>query len=118
MSAVLLRLVRVLVTLVAVAAAVILGYAFWQFYMLSPWTRDGRVRVEVVGVASEVAGRVTELLVADNQLVRKGDLLFVVDPETYRLNVAQAEAVVEKAISSPAKAPMTVGSGRWVKPEE
>jgi multidrug resistance efflux pump len=95
MNAALLRLVRVLITLVAVAAAVVLGVFFWRFYMLSPWTRDGRVRVEVVGIAPEVAGRVTELLVSDNQLVHKGDLLFVVDPETYRLNVAQAEAVVE-----------------------
>lgn len=95
MSSVLLRIVRLLVTLVVVAAAVIAGYAFWNFYMLSPWTRDGRVRVNVVGIAPEVAGRVTELHVADNQFVHKGDLLFLVDPETYRLNVAQAEAVVE-----------------------
>lgn len=87
--------VRVLVTLVVLAIAVVAGAVLWDYYVYSPWTRDGRVRAEVVGIAPEVAGRITALHVADNQFVRKGDLLFSIDPASYRLNVAQAEAVVE-----------------------
>jgi multidrug resistance efflux pump len=81
-----------------VVAAIIGGAALWQYYLYSPWTRDGRVRTEVVGIAPEVAGRIATLPIADNQYVRKGDLLFTIDPETYRLNLAQAEAVVENRV--------------------
>jgi multidrug resistance efflux pump len=87
--------VRVLVTLAVLAIAVVAGAVLWDYYVYSPWTRDGRVRAEVVGIAPEVAGRITALQVGDNQFVHKGDLLFTIDPASYRLNVAQAETVVE-----------------------
>ena len=85
---------RVAVTLSLVAVAAILGTLVWRYYLLAPWTRDGRVRTEVVAVAPEVAGRITELRVSDNQPVRKGDVLFAIDRERYRLAVARAEAVL------------------------
>ena len=89
------RLARVLATLVVVALAIGLGVLAWRTYMLSPWTRDGRVRTEVVSLAPEVSGRVTSLPVRDNQFVRKDDLLFTIDQDRYRLALAQAEAVLE-----------------------
>jgi RND family efflux transporter MFP subunit len=92
------KTLRVLVTLALVAAALLGGAALWQYYLYSPWTRDGRVRTEVVGIAPEVAGRIASLPIVDNQFVHKGDLLFTIDPESYRLNVAQAEAVVENRV--------------------
>lgn len=92
------KTLRVLVTLALVAGALVGGAALWQYYLYSPWTRDGRVRTEVVGIAPEVAGRIASLPIVDNQFVHKGDLLFTIDPESYRLNVAQAEAVVENRV--------------------
>jgi multidrug resistance efflux pump len=89
------RSLRLLVTLAVLAVALIAGAVLWDYYVYSPWTRDGRVRAEVVGIAPEVAGRIMTLQVADNQFVHKGDLLFTVDPASYRLNVEQAQAVVE-----------------------
>lgn len=86
---------RIALTLAVAALALAGGVYVWRVYMLSPWTRDGRVRTEVVGIAPEVAGRITELRIADNARVRRGDLLFTIDPERYRLAVAQAEATVE-----------------------
>ncbi len=88
-------IMRVAVTLAVVAAAIGLGILAWRVYMLAPWTRDGRVRTEVVSIAPEVSGRVTNLAVVDNQAVRKGDLLFALDQDRYRLALAQAEAVIE-----------------------
>ncbi len=78
-----------------VLLALILGWAFWWHYMRAPWTRDGRVRVEVVDVAAEISGKITELPVVDNQFVHKGDVLFVVDPEDYQLALQQTEATVQ-----------------------
>jgi RND family efflux transporter MFP subunit len=69
----------------------------WRAYVAAPWTRDGTVRVYVVTLAPEVAGRIVELPVADNQFVRKGDLLMVIDPTNYEIAVRQAEAAVDQA---------------------
>ena len=51
--------VRTLVTLCVVALAVFAGYQLWQYYMLTPWTRDARVRADVVvkALAESVGGR-------------------------------------------------------------
>ena len=86
---------RVARTLAVVLLALILGWAFWWHYMRAPWTRDGRVRVEVVEVAAEISGKVTELRVEDNQFVHKGDVLFIIDPRDYQLALAQAEAILQ-----------------------
>jgi RND family efflux transporter MFP subunit len=88
---------RPALTLIVAAGALVMGWWMWRTYMLSPWTRDGTVRVYVVTIAPEVAGRVVELNVADNQYVHKGDLLFVVDPSDYRIAVDEAQAVVDEA---------------------
>ena len=63
--------------------------------MEAPWTRDGRVRADVVQVAPDVSGLVTEVLVEDNQVVKRGDVLFRIDPERFTLALRQAEAMVE-----------------------
>jgi RND family efflux transporter MFP subunit len=63
--------------------------------MISPWTRDGRVRAETVTIAPEVSGTVVELRVSDNQTVRKGDILFVIDPRAYKIAVDAAKAALE-----------------------
>ena len=86
---------RLAVTLTMVAAAAIVGFALWDYYMEAPWTRDGRVRADVVGVAPDVSGLVTEVLVEDNQVVKRGDVLFRIDPERFTLALRQAEAMVE-----------------------
>jgi multidrug resistance efflux pump len=68
--------------------------------MGAPWTRDATVRAYVVTMAPEVAGRVTELHVVDNQYIRKNDLLMVIDPTNYTIAVSQAEAAVQQAHAS------------------
>ena len=69
----------------------------WRAYIAAPWTRDGTVRVYVVTLAPEVAGRIVELPVADNQFVHKGDLLMVIDPTNYKIAVSLAEAAADQA---------------------
>lgn len=86
---------RVLVTLVFVIAAVLVAAWLWRHYELEPWTRDGRVRANIVQVAPDVSGLVTEVLVRDNQHVRRGQPLFVLDRPRFALALAQAEATVQ-----------------------
>jgi multidrug resistance efflux pump len=85
---------RVLLTLVIVAAGCAGGYELWDYYLFSPWTRDARVQADVVDIAPDVAGFVTDLRVKDNQFVRKGDVLFIVDRDRYTRALATAEANV------------------------
>jgi RND family efflux transporter MFP subunit len=87
----------VLATLVAVALAALLGWGAWQYYMGAPWTRDGAVRAYVVKIAPQVAGEIVSLPIVDNQFVRKGDLLMLIDPRNYSIAVRQAQASVEQA---------------------
>jgi len=91
------QIAAIFITLLAIALAVLLGWAMWDAYMAAPWTRDGTVRVHVVTMAPEVAGRIVELPVADNQFVHKGDLLMVIDPTNYRIAVSLAEAATQQA---------------------
>ncbi|WP_407177271.1 efflux RND transporter periplasmic adaptor subunit [Bradyrhizobium sp. STM 3562] len=85
---------RFAITGIAVVAAVAVGYRLWVYYMEEPWTRDGRVRADVVVVAPDVSGFVTEVLVHDNQPVHRGDVLFRIDRARFELALRQAEAVV------------------------
>ena len=85
---------RFIITALIFLAAIFLAWTLWQHYMVSPWTRDGRVRADVVNIAPDVAGQVVDLPVRDNQLVHKGDLLMQIDPSHYQLALQQAEAAV------------------------
>ena len=88
---------RVLVTLLMVTIATYGAYLAWHHFTTQPWTRDGRVRADIIKVAGDVSGLVTEVAVKDNQAVRKGDLLFVIDPARYAQNVKAAEADLAEA---------------------
>ncbi|MGK9232628.1 HlyD family secretion protein [Inquilinus limosus] len=86
---------RILITLVVAAGAAVAGVLLWQYYMDSPWTRDARVAAEIVQVAPDVSGVVVDLRVVNNQQVRKGDVLFVIDPDRYALAVQRAQAALD-----------------------
>src|ERR1700691_5273809 len=89
--------VRVTVTLVVVALAIVGGKWLCVHYNVEPWTRDGRIRADVVLVGPDINGLVTEVRVRDNELVRKGDVLFVIDRPRYELALRQAVAAIDAA---------------------
>lgn len=88
----LLLVVPVLVTILAVTCAVPACVHLWDYYKAAPWTRDGHVRADVVQVAPDVSGLVTQVLVKDNETVHRGQVLFVVDPDRFALALRKAEA--------------------------
>ena len=93
------RVIRVILTSFLVLAALVAVWGLWVHYMVSPWTRDGQVRVQVAQIAPQVAGQITELNARDNQFVHKGDLLYVIDKIDYKiaLDMANADVASKKA---------------------
>jgi multidrug resistance efflux pump len=92
-----LPLARSAATIVIVVAAIAVAVWMWNHYERSPWTRDGRVRADVVRVTPDIGGLVTSVAVRDNQPVKAGDLLFVIDTPRYALALQQANARVASA---------------------
>ncbi|MGV8859587.1 MAG: efflux RND transporter periplasmic adaptor subunit [Pseudomonas sp.] len=88
------KLFSLIATLLVLALALWIGRTLWINYMDTPWTRDGRVRADVINVAADVSGVVVDVPVRDNQLVKKGDVLMQIDPEHYEIAVKQAQALV------------------------
>jgi RND family efflux transporter, MFP subunit len=86
---------RYALTLCVVTVSVITAMQAWRHYERTPWTRDGRVGVDVIQIAPEVSGTVRSVPVGDNQYVKRGDILYELDPERLRLAVALAKADVE-----------------------
>ncbi len=84
-----------LTTLTIALVAIVMALVTWDYYVTAPWTRDGRVRVQVASMAPQVSGQITELRVGDNQYVHKGDVLYVIDPFDFevalRVDKAQAQ---------------------------
>lgn len=85
-----------LATLAVMLVAVVMALVTWDYYVTAPWTRDGRVRVQVASVAPQVSGQITELRVGDNQFVHKGDVLYVIDPFDFEVAVRSNRALVEQ----------------------
>lgn len=88
------KLFSFIATLLVLALAILIGRTLWVHYMDTPWTRDGRVRADIINVAADVSGIVVGVPVRDNQRVKKGDLLMQIDPEHYQLAVKQAQALL------------------------
>lgn len=86
---------RYALTLSAVAVATLLAFMVWKHYAQTPWTRDGRVRADVVQIAPDISGPVSSVAVRDNQWVNRGDVLYAIDPHWLKLSVFSAQADVE-----------------------
>ncbi|SAK59361.1 antibiotic resistance protein [Caballeronia temeraria] len=93
------KIIGLVLTIAIFAVALVIGRVLWVHYMDEPWTRDGRVRADVVNVAPDVSGAVVQLPVRDNQFVKKGDLLMEIDPSHYQIAVEQAEANVSARVA-------------------
>ena len=79
-------------TLIILGLIVILFFYSIIADRLTPYTSPATVQAFVVRMAPEVAGRVIEVNVADNQRVKGGDVLFRLDPQPFELALQQAEA--------------------------
>jgi multidrug resistance efflux pump len=80
-----------------VIVAAVSAYLLYNRWTSAPWTRDGQVRANIIKIAPRVNGYLVNVAVHDNQLVHRGDLLFEIDPSSYRLAVDKAEVALDQA---------------------
>ena len=87
---------QILLTLIVVVVAAFVLWKLVAYYMFAPWTRDGHVRADVIQVAPDISGLITSVEVVDNQQVKQGQVLFVIDQARYTLALRQALATAQQ----------------------
>ena len=90
----LLTIGRVVLTLLVVTFAVVVVWRMVMYYMFAPWTRDGHIRADIVQIAPDVSGLIQQVQVRDNQLVQRGQVLFSIDQDRFKLALRQARAAL------------------------
>lgn len=91
------KLLVISLNIIIIGGALYFAYQKYEEYFNNPWTRDGQVRANIIKVAPRVSGPITLVAIKDNQFVHQGDLLFQIDPSTYQLSLAQAEASLKRS---------------------
>ncbi|MBU9857798.1 p-hydroxybenzoic acid efflux pump subunit AaeA [Rahnella bonaserana] len=99
------KIIRYAITLILVVLAVIAIFKAWAFYTESPWTRDAKFTADIVSIAPDVTGLITDVPVVDNQLVKKGQVLFKIDQPRYQqaLDEASADVAYYQALAAEKK---------------
>ena len=90
------KIIKILLTLTILGTAAYFAYNKYRDYIENPWTRDGQVRTQVIQVTPRVNGMVTKIHVVDNQKVKRGDLLFEIDPSQYQVKYNQDKARLQR----------------------
>jgi multidrug resistance efflux pump len=90
---------RIAATSMIFIIALLAAALIWEYYVTTPWTRDGRVRVQVASIAPQVSGQITQVNVTDNQFVHKGDILYVIDPFDFKNALDQSRAQLAARIA-------------------
>lgn len=106
------KAIRPIILLLMILIAVFAIIHIWNYYNAEPWTRDGRVRGDVIQVSSDVSGLVTDVLVQDNQTVKKGQVLIKIDTARQALDVEQAISDLARAKAGLAEAEASLAQAK------
>jgi len=96
--------ISIAITIISVIIAILILFFLFTRYWLHPWTRDGQVQALVVQITPRVSGPINTVHITDNQKVKKGDLLFTIDPRTFEAKVQQEQSLLEQSIAKAAEA--------------
>src|ERR1700752_2976583 len=91
---------RVIGTFIIAGIGVLASVKLWQPDTLTPWTRAGRLVANSVTIAAEVSGRIADIRVRENQFVKKGAVLFIIDQSTYQVALQSAEATAASNLAT------------------
>lgn len=91
------RKIAGVIAVVIIVAAAVSGWLTLRESTLNPISEDAVIGGNIVNISSAVPGRINTIDVKENQRVKKGDILFTIDPYVYRLQVDQARANLQLA---------------------
>ena len=106
------RVFKIFLVALLLLILLIAGYLYWRHGELYPSTDDAYVEAHKVVIAPEVSGRITKVLVANHQYVHKGQLLFLIDQQFYRIKLEDAIAQYKTAEKNITVARMAVKASR------
>ena len=89
------RFISFILRALIIILALIGALKVWDNIEIFPRTDDAEVRANTIGVAPQVGGTIVELHVIDNQRVKRGDLLMLLDARPYEAEEARAKARLE-----------------------
>ncbi len=89
-----LRIILPIILLLAIAAG---GYYLWQYFGSYESTDDAQIDGHINAISARISGQVSAVLVDDQQIVKKGDVLVRIDPRDFEVAVAKAEADLAEA---------------------
>lgn len=85
--------------LLVLAALIGGGYYYWSQLQKVESTDDAQIDGHIVAISPRISGHVLEVLVEDEQVVKKGDVLVKLDPKDYEVAVAKARADLQDAVA-------------------
>jgi len=94
------KIIKLIVTISIIGVSIFFGYNRFKEYIDNPWTRDAQVRTQVIQVTPRISGMITHIEVLDNQIVKKGDLLFTIDPSLYQIKLEQSQARLKRTLEA------------------
>ncbi len=94
------KIIKLSLSLLIISSAIFFGYQKIKAYIDNPWTRDGQVRTQVIQVTPRVSGMIINISLEDNQAVKKGDLLFTIDPSPFKIKLEQSLARLQRTEES------------------
>ena len=102
------KIVLRIILVAALVAGIALGVRYWLWTRGHASTDDAYVTSDVVQISPQVSGTVERVLVEDNELVKKGQLLVTLDDSTYQATVARAKADLGVAVAAAQSAGVNV----------
>ncbi|MCJ8304294.1 HlyD family secretion protein [Shewanella sp.] len=93
-------LTRFVIPLILIITASFMGSSIWNMYMNAPWTRDAKIRAEIIQIAPKVSGQIIAIHVQDNDYVDKGALIFEIEVTDYDNKIKQAEAKLTASLAT------------------
>ncbi len=86
---------KLICTGIIVIALSIAGFIYWRYLEIYPSTDNAYIQGNIINIAPQVAGKIKQLTVKNNQQVKQGQLLFAIDPEPYQIALNKARAQLE-----------------------
>ena len=93
------KIIQLIIVIIVAVIAIFLGYLYVHHQNEFPSTEDAFIQANIVNIAPQVTGHVQSVNVKENQPVKKGQLLFVIDPHPFKIALKRAQSQLADTIT-------------------